>query len=111
MTFISYDPEKLTSSLDHHGYIRVYVGSDHPYSMKGVVMAHRLVMEKHLGRYLEPEEVVHHIDEVKTHNVIENLFLCSSQEHRKIHNRTGGRMSAARRAKIARGTIKGKNKS
>ena len=60
------------------GYILVYLPS-HPFSMKNrYIREHRLVMEKHLGRYLTPKEVVHHKNEIRDDNRIENLELCDS---------------------------------
>lgn len=43
-------------------------------------------MENHLGRYLLPNEIVHHIDENKLNNNIENLKLFNSMaEHMSFH--------------------------
>lgn len=62
-------------SLDEDGYILVYA-PDHPHATSsGKVREHRLVMEAHLGRYLEPSEVVHHRNDNKQDNRIENLEL------------------------------------
>lgn len=46
---------------------------------------HRKVMEDHLGRKLESNEHVHHIDGDKSNNYPCNLMILSNSEHRKEH--------------------------
>jgi DNA-binding CsgD family transcriptional regulator len=71
--------------VDHAGYVLIKVDNHPCADSKGYVREHRLVMEEKLGRYLRPGEVVHHINHIKNDNRIENLLLCSDEEHKKEH--------------------------
>lgn len=52
------------------------------------IQEHRYVMEKAIGRSLASDEVVHHINEDKLDNRLENLELMTLAEHTAHHNRT-----------------------
>jgi len=73
---------------DSYGYILI-LKPDHPFTFKShYISKHHLVMEKHLGRYLKPEEVVHHKNGIKDDNRIENLMLfINKNEHVKYHHK------------------------
>jgi len=59
---------------------------NHPNSnVNGVILEHRLVMSKKLGRALKNGEIVHHIDGNFTNNSPENLQLTTRSDHPSKH--------------------------
>jgi hypothetical protein len=61
----------------------------HPYGNElGYVKRSRLVMEEYMGRYLLPDEAVHHINKDREDDSIENLmYFENNSTHMKYHAR------------------------
>jgi len=70
----------------HHpeGYTYIF-SPDHPFhNAANYVYEHRLIIEKKLGRFLQPHEACHHINKIKDDNRPENLM---AFKNHSIHRR------------------------
>ena len=82
----------------HSGYILI-LQPNHPFcNSSRYVPEHRLVMEKHIGRYLKPTEVVHHRNGVRGDNRIKNLKLFIDKSHHSKHHYKLGAFSCSHRS-------------
>lgn len=76
-----------------NGYKGILIDNkDHPrfksFRGGGYIMEHILIMEKKLGRFLEKNELIHHIDKNKLNNDINNLYIFNGNtlsESRRMH--------------------------
>ena len=66
------------------GYVFIYK-PEYSKSKSDYVLEHRYIMSEHLGRKLEADEIVHHLNGVRHDNRIENLMVVSRKTH---ENRT-----------------------
>lgn len=69
------------------GYKRLSIGKD-VNGKRIFIDEHRYVMENFLGRKLQSNEIVHHINGNKRDNRIENLQIMTLSEHSKMHQKT-----------------------
>ena len=76
--------------VDSRGYVLLHMPQHPQANANGYVLEHRLVMERHIGRLLRRDEHVHHRNENRADNRIENLEVVSRAEHNRIHKSAPG---------------------
>lgn len=64
-----------------HGYISIFDKRRNKY-----IKRCRLVMEKHIGRYLASDEIIHHKNWIKNDDRLENLTMCTREEHLRFYH-------------------------
>lgn len=90
---------KSFKRISNYGYVLIHK-KNHPFRDKnGMVFEHRLIVENNAEKfdskyfveidgkkYLKKEYLVHHKNEIKTDNRIENLIILNKSEHTSLHN-------------------------
>lgn len=82
---------KVEKVISKGKYNYVIVRNHPKATANGYVLEHRIVMENHLGRLLEDDEIVHHKNGDKKDNRIENLIVMKLKDHSRIHALRTGR--------------------
>ena len=96
-----------------NGYKRILIPYNERTDGNKYIMEHRVIMEKYLGRKLQDNEVVHHINHNRSDNRISNLQVMTYSEHSSHHapkknGRWSIRFDSCVRCKSSEYTHKGK---
>jgi len=82
---------KVVKIIKKGDYLYCITEPAHPKATKNkYVLHHRVVMENHLGRTLQSQEVVHHINGDKKDNRVANLEVMTKAKHSVLHGLAQG---------------------
>lgn len=88
--------------LDANGYVKIWVPNHKTGRVHtGWLSEHRVVMEQFLGRPLRADEHVHHINEQKDDNRLENLVVMAQNDHARLSSHNYRAAVAAMEAELA----------
>lgn len=76
---------ELRETSISNGYVLIHIPNHPNCDLNGCVREHRLIMEEQIGRYLLPDEHVHHKDRNTLNNDPDNLELLTKSEHARLH--------------------------
>ncbi len=81
-------------TISSHGYILIRVGCEHHLAdIRGYAYEHRIMAEKKLGRKLRKGEIVHHINNNRQDNRLENLKVVGQlSQHLVLHRNAKSRL-------------------
>jgi len=84
------NPNYRGGKFEALGYVHVLIPTQQKHEKSSYALEHRIIIETKFGRKLNEDEVVHHLNGIKTDNRIENLTIMSQPEHAKLHGYDDG---------------------
>lgn len=85
MDVIEYENKNFVARYTTDIYIILFLPIHPTSNPRGRIKEHRWIMEKYIGRFLNENEVVHHINDNPHDNRIENLQLMLLEDHISYH--------------------------